>query len=153
MTIKEKISLATISKQVTLHKEGMFYKLYNQDAFYFTENIKLLKIQYKWFKNVNEYVFIVGFPVSYFDNLTEKLQELATDIDINEKRVKLVTNDDVDKVAYTNWKTKHAIVSAAVTTTPLLINKLLAFQVSNHTPMEAMLFLANLQKEAKIIEN
>ena len=32
------------SKVLYLHKEGIFYKLYNQDAMLFTENIKPLKI-------------------------------------------------------------------------------------------------------------
>ncbi len=40
MTIKEKIALSENIKNLVLYKEGIFYKLYNQHAMLFSENIR-----------------------------------------------------------------------------------------------------------------
>ena len=44
MTIKQKISLAAQPTTIHFFKEGMFYKLYNQDAMWFVQNVKRYKV-------------------------------------------------------------------------------------------------------------
>jgi len=44
MNTREKIDRAAYTTALCLHKEGIFYKLYNQHAMLFTANIKELKI-------------------------------------------------------------------------------------------------------------
>ena len=43
MTVQEKISLAAQSNKLVMFKEGMFYKLYNQNAMWFVHHIKPYK--------------------------------------------------------------------------------------------------------------
>jgi hypothetical protein len=45
MTTREKIDRAIDTKLLYLHKEGIFYKLYNRHAMLSSENIKPLKIK------------------------------------------------------------------------------------------------------------
>ena len=64
MTTKEKIALATQNNKLDCFKEGMFYKVYNQNAMWFTQHIKGYKINSKFVKTVNQQVFSIEFPQS-----------------------------------------------------------------------------------------
>lgn len=66
MNTKEKIDMAANTDEICLHKEGIFYKLYNQDAMLFTQNIKALKVKAKFIKAVNQVVYSCGFPRGLF---------------------------------------------------------------------------------------
>jgi hypothetical protein len=69
MNTQEKIDLAATPRQISLHKEGIFYKLYNQQALLFTQNIKPLKIKVKFVKTVNRQVYSCGFPVTIVEDV------------------------------------------------------------------------------------
>ena len=73
MNSREKIARATDTAKLCLYKEGIFYKLYNQHAMLFVQNIKPLKVTVKFIKNVNQHVYSVGFPVSLLDTIKEQL--------------------------------------------------------------------------------
>jgi hypothetical protein len=62
MNSREKIDRATNTARLCLYKEGIFYKLYNQHAMLFVQNIKPLKVTAKFVKVVNQHVYSVGFP-------------------------------------------------------------------------------------------
>lgn len=47
MKTQEKVELAADSTRLCLHKEGIFYKLYNQQAMLFVEHVKDLKVKAK----------------------------------------------------------------------------------------------------------
>ena len=64
MTIKEKIILAAQNNILYCFKEGMFFKVYNQNAMWFTQYVKVYKINSKFVKTVNQQVFNIGFPQS-----------------------------------------------------------------------------------------
>tara|TARA_B100000768_G_C11117519_1_gene305963 strand:+ start:91 stop:396 length:306 start_codon:yes stop_codon:yes gene_type:complete len=64
MTTKEKIALATQNNKLYCFKEGMFFKVYNQNAMWFTQHIKVYKINSKFVKTVNQQLFSIGFPQS-----------------------------------------------------------------------------------------
>jgi len=64
MTIVEKIELAKSNKYLTLFKEGLFYKCYNQNAMVFVNRVKNYKVSSKYVKSVGEDLYSVGFPVS-----------------------------------------------------------------------------------------
>ncbi len=53
MNTKEKIDRAADTAVLCLYEEGIFYKLYNEHAMLFTQNIKPLKIQARFVKTVN----------------------------------------------------------------------------------------------------
>lgn len=62
MTIKEKIEQAALSNKLYFFKEGMFYKMYNQNAMWFTMHVKAYKVHVKFVKTVNQEVYSLGFP-------------------------------------------------------------------------------------------
>jgi len=47
MTLKEKVNLAAQPNKLYLFKEGMFYKIYNQNAMWFVNFIKPYKVAIK----------------------------------------------------------------------------------------------------------
>ena len=53
MTIKEKIERAAVSNKLYFFKEGIFYKMYNQNAMWFTVYVKAYKVRVKFVKTVN----------------------------------------------------------------------------------------------------
>lgn len=61
MTTKEKIVLAAQNNKLYCFKEGLFYKLYNQNAMWFTQHIKAYKVSVKFVKTINQNVFTIGF--------------------------------------------------------------------------------------------
>ena len=63
MTIKQKIELAVQPNKLYLFKEGMFYKLYNQNAMWFVQNVKPYKVSKKFVNSdymVNHNQILVG---------------------------------------------------------------------------------------------
>jgi len=74
MNTQEKIDLAENTRQLSLHREGIFYKLYNQHAMLFTENIKPLKIKVKFIKAVNQLVYSCGFPVTIIEDVKKTVK-------------------------------------------------------------------------------
>jgi len=64
MNIKEKIALSKQVNSLTLHREGIFYKCYNEDAMVFVKQIKPYKVLSKFIKSAGEEVLSIGFPVS-----------------------------------------------------------------------------------------
>jgi hypothetical protein len=60
MNTKEKIGRATDTTVLCLHKEGIFYKLYDRHAMLFTENIKSLKIKTRFIKAAGQQVYSCG---------------------------------------------------------------------------------------------
>jgi hypothetical protein len=48
---------------ITLFKEGIFYKCYNEDALVFVTRVKQYKVSATCVNNVGEAVYSVGFPV------------------------------------------------------------------------------------------
>jgi hypothetical protein len=65
--------MAANAALVCLHQEGIFYKLYNQQAMLFTQNIKALKIKVKFIKAVNQTVYSCGFPASIIEEVKKQL--------------------------------------------------------------------------------
>jgi len=62
MTVKEKIVLTAQNNKLYCFKEGMFYKVYNQNAMWFVHHVKPYKVSVKFVKIVNQNVFTTGFP-------------------------------------------------------------------------------------------
>lgn len=68
MTTKEKIVLATQNNKRYYFKEGLFYKLYNQNDMWFTKHIRAYKVSVKIGKTVNQNLFTIGFPQHVLNN-------------------------------------------------------------------------------------
>ncbi|WP_335973284.1 hypothetical protein [Gaetbulibacter jejuensis] len=59
--MQEKINFSAQPKKVYLFKEGLFYKLYNQNAMWFTNHIKAYNVNSKFVKTVKQNVYSIGF--------------------------------------------------------------------------------------------
>jgi hypothetical protein len=68
MTIKEKIACSSDVSKFTLFKEGLFFKIYNEDAMLFEKHVRNYKINCKFIKNVGSKVYSIGFPASEIEN-------------------------------------------------------------------------------------
>ncbi len=66
MGINEKITEVEKHKGLILYKEGIFYKLYNKHAMLYYVNYNEFKINVKFYKNINQLVYSIGFPVASF---------------------------------------------------------------------------------------
>jgi hypothetical protein len=60
MDVKEKIALSKQEYAITLHREGLFYKCYNEDAMVFVEHVKPYKVVSMFIQNVGEEVLSIG---------------------------------------------------------------------------------------------
>jgi hypothetical protein len=152
MNSKEKIDRATNTARLCLYKEGIFYKLYNQHAMLFVQNIKPLKVTAKFVKVVNQHVYSVGFPGSLFDTIKELLTACGG---------KIEEAGDVVTVCHVTWKTENDYIlwceqqqkeqqTAGIKSVGKLTDiekQIVGFQIMRKTPMEAMDFIIELQQE------
>jgi hypothetical protein len=63
MTLAEKVNQSANGTLFTVHKEGLFYKCYNEDAIVFVQRVRAYKVTAKFIKIVGDTVYSVGFPV------------------------------------------------------------------------------------------
>lgn len=77
MTIHQILQrVSTFPKEdIILFREGSFRKCYNQHAFYFTQNIKEMKVHTRFYKNAQTYVHSMGFPETALQKYITLLQE------------------------------------------------------------------------------
>lgn len=61
------------TKSINLFKEGIFWRVYQHSAYSFTKQIKDLKVQKKFYKNVNSVVVCVGLP----DTILAQIEALS----------------------------------------------------------------------------
>ena len=64
MTLLEKVKSSAKSKIISLCKEGLFYKCYNEDAMVFAKKVKMYNVNARFVKNVGAEVLSLGFPES-----------------------------------------------------------------------------------------
>ncbi len=152
MDTQEKISLAANTRQLSLHKEGIFYKLYNQHAMLFTENIKPLKIQVKFIKIVKQLVYSCGFPASVLEDVKKRLMEHGGVLDESDKLLMIAAINWPQEPDYMRWcrlQEQEAITAEKGHVAGLtdIEKQIIGFQVMNKTPLEAMHFIIGLQQE------
>ena len=152
MNTQKKIELAANTRQLSLHKEGIFYKLYNQQAMLFTENIKPLKIKVKFIKAVSQQVYSCGFPVTIIEDVKKQLSSIGGDIDASEKLLTVADINWKKEGDYSKWCKEQKQAEVPVekksgTTMTNIEKQIVEFQVIRKTPMEAMNFIVELQEK------
>ncbi len=152
MKTREKIDRAADTTQLCLHKEGIFYKLYNQHAMLFTENIKPLKIKVKFIKAVGEQVYSCGFPATIIEEIKKRLVALGGVPDESEKLLTVAGINWPEETQYSRWCEEQAkevlpVQKQGGRKLTDMEKKIAGFQVMHKTPMEAMNFIVGLQKE------
>ena len=63
MTVLQKITNSKDTAVFTLHREGIFYKCYNEDAMLFYKRVKAFKITCKFVKRGGSMVLSIGFQL------------------------------------------------------------------------------------------
>jgi hypothetical protein len=145
-TLQEKLIRET-GQQIFLYKQGVFWTAYEQSALILSRH-KPLKISVRFVKSVNKKVISVGFPdasLKFFGNLFGQFVETdkhtgyfelnGTDdgIDLAALRQEII-GQHPDKVSdKSNWQSD-------------LAQQILSFRLAEKTPLEAMMFVRDLQE-------
>jgi hypothetical protein len=156
MNTKEKIALATQNNKLYCFKEGMFYKVYNQNAMWFTQHIKGYKINSKFVKTVNQQVFSIGFPQSLvLANLLVSQNKALLKIEENHRFSCFTSSQNNNEQAYVDWcnKVQDNCTIHKQNTNPnnsvIILQELKNFDLVNKTPMQALAFVARLKSIAQ----
>jgi hypothetical protein len=144
--------------EIHLHKEGIFWKAYQQSAYLFTREVKAFKVSKKLVKAVGREVVSLGFPQQ---TLATYLEETQWN-EIDEKH-RLITGYSLQAEDYRGWleslpltvkkpagsvpvneQAKHQQLTDSECTA---LSSLREFRVERSTPMDCMLFVVSLQKQ------
>jgi len=154
MNTKEKIALATQNNKLYCFKEGMFYKVYNQNAMWFTQHIKGYKINSKFVKTVNQQVFSIGFPQSLvLANLLVSQNKALLKIEETQGFIAYKINHSSNEQAYVSWcnEVQHNNSTTEIqknTPSKTIVQELKNFDLVHKTPMQAFEFVARLKSIA-----
>jgi len=160
MTVLQKITNSKDPAVFTLHREGIFYKCYNEDSMVFYERVKAFKITCKFVKCAGSMVLSLGFPVTLIENESLTIDGIAEMVDAaswSEEPHGLVfqLSEDI-KMGYDGFqeditKTTHPIKSLQSKTNDegyqKLIKKIRNYDLANHTPMQGMAFIQELKDD------
>ena len=139
MTIQEKLTLQSNDcKNCYLFKEGMFYKVYNEGAFML--GFLGYKVVSKYIKDCNQMVYSIGFPLAVLDKLAENYT-IA-----NQNNIKMLSTKAIfEPENYELWCKQNSITVRAIDFKEQLLN----YQLANATPIEAYIWLYNLQNKLR----
>jgi hypothetical protein len=130
-----------------LYKQGLFWVAYEQSAYYMWQ-IKGFKPIKKWYKNSNSIVVQVGFT-----NIDEVLK--TNDIEIIEQQEAYMCfniKNAIEQQSFEEWKNALTITAPKTQSNSsnckkeTLEERIAQFDISNKTPMEALLFINDLKK-------
>ena len=144
-TIANKI-LHPSSKHILLYKEGVFWVAYEQSAYYIAQ-YKGYKPTKKYFKNINQTIVSVGFP-----NIDALLNEIEQNNSIQsikktDTTIEILLQKSVNITDVELWKENILQKNQEKPTSKASIEQLVkAFPLANKTPMEAFLFIKELQE-------
>jgi hypothetical protein len=151
MILQEKLARET-GREIYLYKQGVFWVAYEQSALLLGLE-KELKPSFRFIKAVDSEVLSVGFPEStrsffcdIFGSFTEtakntgyfKLNGQYDAIDLDARR-KHILNENAEKCHLQNKKRSDT-----------LTEMIMAFRLADKTPIEAMLFVKELQEKIRL---
>lgn len=165
MTIKEILVVENANTdKINLFKEGIFWRVYNQSAYYFVKHLKELKVMKKFYKVVNIEVVYAGFP----DTILPQIEALCQTKGLkfkkcNESHCSISGFEPVN--GFEEWKNgikmqvpvqsngKTSIVDNNLDKRKeAVIEKLKGYSLANHTPIETMALVMELQKELAVFK-
>ena len=132
--------------QVKLYKQGLFWVAYEQSAYYIWL-LKGYKPTKKWYKNIKKEVVQLGFP-----NVEEVLK--TNDIEIIEQQEAYICfniKNAIEQQSFDEWKNALIITETKKQSNSILYKKetveerIAQFDISNTTPIEALLFINDLK--------
>lgn len=150
MTIRDKLAMIN-EKELHLHKEGIFWIAYNEDA-YRVSQVKRLKPTRKYIKSISCDIVCVGFPSASLDGILSHF--VVTER--NETMFVASVNQPLDKVKYEEWKNGIELLGSAQKpqepfNAPVagnaLVEAIASFKLHQASPMDCMRFIEKLQEE------
>lgn len=100
MLLKEKLSRET-GNRIHFYREGMFWKLYNQSAFNFSQRVKQYLLKKKYIKEVKSWIVTMGFPDVVLQENLERLREYTLSVNVSEKVVEVELKEELP--GYPEW--------------------------------------------------
>ena len=162
---------ATPEEQRIIHlwADGSFYRAYEWSAWLAVRYIKQFKVTRRTIKSVGSDMLFIGFPQSSMEKFRPGKAVLQENTE--EKRLLLILPEDVVKADegstleqdFQNWRTTIPLTEGKTPTdetTPRtahlgggsvsvtgIMRQVLEFSVEAHSPIDCMLFLAELKKQ------
>lgn len=139
--------------QIRLYREGMFYRAYEYSAFSL-KKVQTLKTTHKESKALGITYVSVGFPIQSLDKFIQGLTTVSADAD----RIVLFATEPVDPEKFQEWKMSVPLSTPqngerTKNSSPLngkgIMELLEVFDLSVHTPIECMVFLADIKSRMK----
>ena len=100
MLLKEKLSRET-GNRIHFYREGMFWKLYNQSAFNFSQRVNQYLLKKKYIKEVKSWIVTMGFPDVVLKENLERLREYTLSVNVSEKVVEVELKEGLP--GYQEW--------------------------------------------------
>ena len=153
MTYKEIILReASNTNLIYLYKEGLFWKAYEKSAYLFVNSIASYKAKSKYVKAVKQDIIYIGLPPVSLQRTKEKYTVIRSD----DKEIMIKPNiNNYNNQTFEDWKTTLLTVGdqnpIPITNSQMsdtyIANKVRMFNLESKTPMQCLLFLADLKKE------
>jgi len=152
---------------INLIKEGLFCRAYETSAMLFTQNLKKFKVQKKYYKVIKNAIVFIGFPASGLENIINAAKEKGFAVEENTGGlIARVKTSGITDESFENWKNnvcystpKIADItrsrgSFSVNNNEVnIIQKLRSYSLADHTPIETVQFVMQIQKELAEMEN
>lgn len=151
MDLKEKLKLdkEAVARAMAFFVDGTFYAAYERSAFLATRLLPPLKVSCRFRKAVNQSVAQVGFPAA-------SLSKFAPDFRIEQREgmLLLLLPPDINfsEDDFLIWKQSLPVSQQSDGPRPssksqsAIIERILTYPLESRTPIEAMLFLAEIKK-------
>ena len=142
-SISDKIQHLSL-QHLCIYKEGAFCVAYEQSA-YFVTQYKGYKPTKKYYKNIKQSVVSVGFPnvERLIDELTKN--DCIGEVDKAGTSVKMILKENINYTDFELWKNGLS-ENKALKSKASIEEQVKAFPLAHKTPMEAFLFLKEIQE-------
>jgi len=140
-------------ENIFLFKEGMFWRAYERSAMLFSVYIKTFKLIKRYVKCVGQHIVYMGFPDSTLDRILNEAKGKGYNVEKQNNDIIALGGFKTDG-NFEQWKSEIPVIAMNKEIDnqfELIIEKIKNYPVANKTPVEALEFLAKIQKE--IIES
>ncbi|HFK5504482.1 TPA: hypothetical protein ACG0AG_003207 [Elizabethkingia anophelis] len=134
---------------IQLYKQGVFWVAYEQSAYSIWEH-KGYRVNKKYIKSLKRDVVSLGFPASVLDEIGKIYKQDKLQSSSEYKSYML--SQELNKTLFLRWRFNththtHTHTHTQLRVTCDLVAKIKSFCLSNKTPLEAYLFLYELQSD------
>lgn len=159
---------AKTDHSVRLYRDGgLFIRAYERSAYLFVHHVRAYQVQRKYYKVCNHDVVSLGFPQSALPSLGCQYIENA------DGTLSIPVEAEIDEQQFLQWKAQVPTAQKKPDLTPPLpvtektlpatpapdrggaevLRELKGYNLADSTPMQAMLFLQELQRKLKEKDN